>query len=263
MIIDVHAHVAPEKIAPIVLQNLERDTGLEAKGVNTIPGIKAHMKAAGVDKSVILVLALEARQVRRANDWIIENEDDQLIGFGSIHPDDEERVAEVRRLREKGIKGLKIHSSVHRCTPDDPRMLPVYEEAGEDMIVLFHTGKFKSKDDEVWASPAQIIKVAELFPGMKIIAGHMGGLYMIEEATRDLYGKNVYIETSWPPGLHVHPRETIMEIIRLHGVDKVMFGSDYAMGSQIEEVGYIDSLPLGSADKERFLGENARELLGL
>jgi len=263
MIIDVHAHVAPEKIAKTVLENLERDTGLKAKGENTLSGIKAHMKAAGVDKSVILILALEPRQVRRANDWIIENQDEQIIGFGSIHPDDENRVDEVRRLKEKGIKGIKLHSSVHHCQPDDPRMLPVYEEVGEDMIALFHAGKFSSEADKVWASPAAIARVAELFPGMKIIAGHMGGLYMLEEAKQELYGKNLYIETSWPPGLHVHPQETVLEMIRLHGAEKVLFGSDYAMGSQIEDVEYIKNLPISDTDKQKILGENARKLLEL
>jgi hypothetical protein len=263
MIIDVHTHVAPEKIAETVVTNLERDTGHTRKGVNTIPGIKAHMKAAGTDVSVVLVLALEARQVKRANDWMVENQDESIIGFGSIHPDDHDRVAEVRRLKEKGIKGLKIHSSVHRCYPDDERMLPVYEEAGEDMIVLFHAGKFTNDDDVVWAGPASIARVADMFPRMKIIAGHLGGLYMLEEAKNDLYGKNVFIETSWPPGIHVHPQETVLKIIELHGSDRLLLGSDYPMGSQIEDIKYIMDLPISSEDKDKILGENARQLLGL
>lgn len=263
MIIDVHTHVAPEKIAETVVKNLEQETGLKRKGINTIPGIKDHMKEAGVDKSVVLILALEARQVRRANDWIIENQDEQLIGFGSIHPDDEERVAEVSRLRENGIKGLKIHSDVHHCYPDDLRMLPVYEEAGEDMIVLFHAGKFTSDAEKVWGTPAKIARVAELFPGMKIIAGHLGGLSMLEEAKRDIYGKEVFIETSWPPSINVHRPEVITELINLHGADRMMYGSDYAMGSQIEDLPFIMDLPISSADRDKILGENARSLLGL
>jgi len=43
----------------------------------------------------------------------------------------------------------------------------------------------------------------------------------------------------------------------------VCFGTDFPLASQAADTEYILSLPISDGDKERILGENARELIGL
>ena len=71
------------------------------------------------------------------------------------------------------------------------------------------------------------------------------------------------IDTTWPPSVEVVGAETLTAIISKHGTHKVCFGTDYPLASQEEDAKFIDSLSIPDAAKERILGENARELIGL
>ena len=176
MHIDVHTHIWPDRIAPAVAENMVATFGYPAVGVNTVDGIKSHMRESGVDKSVVLGVVERPEQVERANDWLISIQDDMLVPFGAMHPDMDDAAGEVRRLREAGIRGIKVHPMVNQFYPDDPRMFPVYEEMGEDMVVEVHSGRWAHTQpgDTIWAEPSRIMNVVRQFPKLKVIALHLG-----------------------------------------------------------------------------------------
>ena len=102
------------------------------------------------------------------------------------------------------------------------------------------------------------------FPKLKVIALHLGGFYMLDEAERELIGRdNVLIDTTWPPELKEVGTETLTAIINKHGPDKVCFGTDYPLADMAKDSQFIESLPVPDSAKERILGENFRELVGL
>ena len=147
-----------------------------------------------------------------ANDWLISIQDDMLVPFGAMHPDLEDKASEVRRMREAGIKGFKLHPMVNSYYPDDPLMFPFYEEMGDDMVVEIHSGRWAHTQpgDTIWAEPARIMNVVKQFPKLKLIALHLGGFYMLDEAERELIGReNVLIDTTWPPALKELGSETL------------------------------------------------------
>ena len=266
MRIDVHTHIHPDLIAKPVLDNMTETFGYPAVGLNTVAGIKEHMISSGVDKSVVLGVVEEVRHVKAANDWLISIQDDMLVPFGAIHPDMDGKSEEIRRLRESGIKGIKLHPMVNQYYPDDPRMFEVYEELGDDMVVEIHSGRWAhtKPGETVWADPSRIRKVIEKFPKMKVVALHLGGFYMLDEAERELIGlPNVLIDTTWPPALKEVGVRTMLEIVNKHGSDKVCFGTDFPLADMAEDAKFIENLPLPGADKERILGENARTFIGL
>ena len=172
MRVDVHTHIWPDRIAPAVLENMVGTFGYPAVGINTVDGIKEHMRASGVDKSVVLGVVERLDHLPGANDWLISIQDDMLVPFGAMHPDLEDKPAEVRRMREAGIKGFKLHPMVNSYYPDDPRMFPFYEEMGDDMVVEIHSGRWAHTQpgDTVWAEPARIMNVVRQFPKLKLIA---------------------------------------------------------------------------------------------
>ena len=155
MRVDVHTHVWPDRIAEAVLDSMTKDLGFEAVSSNTVAGIKAHMRASGVDKSIVLGVVDRPDQVRRANDWLISIQDEMLVPFGALHPALDDKAGEVRRLRENGIKGIKLHPMMNSFYPDDPQMFPVYEELGDDMVLEIHSGRFPNAqpDETLYAAP--------------------------------------------------------------------------------------------------------------
>ena len=266
MRIDVHTHVWPDRIAAIALDSMTKDLGFEAVAPNTVDSLKEHMRRSGVDKSVVLGLVERPDQVTRANEWLISIQDDMIVPFGAMHPDFEDKAGEISRLRQNGIKGIKLHPVVNSFYPDDPRMFPVYEELGEDMVLEIHSGRFPgiSPEAPVYAAPERIMKVVEQFPKLKVMALHLGGFYMLDEAERELLGReNVFIDTTWPPSLREVIPETLSAIINKHGGHRVCFGTDFPLASQAADSAYIQSLGLSGAETEGILGENAREFIGL
>jgi predicted TIM-barrel fold metal-dependent hydrolase len=224
------------------------------------------MVESGVDKSVVLGITERPDQVRRANDWLISIQDEMVVPFGAIHPRLGTKADEVRRLREAGIKGIKLHPVMNQFYPDSREMFPVYEELGEDMVLEIHTGRLpRSKPgDPVYAAPERVMNVVREFPRLKVIALHLGGFYMLDEAERDLLGReNVFIDTTWPPSLKDVAGETLSAIINKHGSHRVCFGTDYPLASQSADSEYIQSLGVSDGDVEAILGENARKFIGL
>ena len=266
MQIDVHTHVWPDRIAPAVLEHMVREFGYEAAGANTVDALKAHMKGSGVDLSVVLGVVERPDQVRRTNDWLISLQDDMVVPFGAIHPLMEDKPGEIRRLREAGIRGIKLHPLLNSFYPDDAAMFPVYEEMGESMVLEIHSGRWpQTRPGEIiYSAPRRIMNVVNAFPRLKVVALHLGGFYMLDEAERELIGReNVFIDTTWPPSVGEIAQETLLRIINKHGAHKVCFGTDYPLASQEHDGSYLRGLPVPERDMDGILGDNARELIGL
>ncbi len=268
MRVDVHTHIWPDHIANAVAGSMEAELGFAPIAVNTADGIKAHMAASGVDKSVVLGVAMRADQVRRANDWLISlaDADAMLVPFGAVHPGLADKAGEIRYLRENGVKGIKMHPVINGFYPDDPQWFPVYEELGDDMTLAIHSGRLphQGPDAPLYAAPERIMNIVRRFPRLKVIALHLGGFYMLDEAERTLLGQeNVLVDTTWPPSLRELTPDTLTAIIGKQGAHKVCFGTDYPLVDMAAESEYLASLPLDSAQLEGILGENARQFIGL
>lgn len=266
MRVDVHTHVWPDRIATAVADNMETELGFSPIASNTVEGIKAHMKESGVEKSIVLGVAARGDLVRPANDWLISIADDMLVPFGAVHPDVEDKAGEIKHLRENGVKGIKMHPVINGFYPDDPQWFPVYEELGDDMTLAIHAGRLPHQDTDapLYAAPQRIMNIARRFPRLKVIALHLGGFYMLDEAERVLLGQeNILVDTTWPPSIRELTADTITTIIGKHGAHKVCFGTDYPLVDMGTESDYLASLPLTSGQVEGILGENARQFIGL
>ena len=255
MVIDVHNHINPDRIAEAVMKVM-RSSGMTLFGSVTIGGLRSSMERAGIDGAIVFCLAEKPSVVKPANDFLISVCDNKrLIGLGTIHPDYEDYKEEIRRLRENSIKGVKFNSLIQNFYPDDEKLFHIYEELGDDMIAFIHGGGPQ-------ATPQRLARVLDGFPQMKVVIPHFGGQHDLEEAKRHIVGRNVYLDTSWPPRVADLPPETVADIIKSHGSDKVLFGSDYPTADPKVEIEYIRSLPISDDEKERILWRNAKELFG-
>lgn len=254
-IIDFHAHAFPVRIAAKAVEQLSSHYKINIACPGTLRNLLASADEAGVKKIVLLAAATNPDQVQATNNWIAGRCSGRIIGFGSLHPDYPEIGRELDRMQALGLAGIKLHSELQAFPIDDARMWPVYEAIGDRFLLMIHMGDRHSD----YSAPWRLARVLDAFPKLKVIAAHLGGWSSWEDARRYVLGRDLYVDTSsctW-----VLPPAEVVALIREHGVDRVLFGTDYPVTSHQDELARFNSLPLTLREKEKILWENAEELL--
>jgi uncharacterized protein len=260
MIIDAHTHVWPDKIAQQALQG--RVPGLEPRADGTVRGLDEGMRDSGVDISVCLGVADAARHVDRVNQFIASLESDRHVGFGTVHVDlpVEDNLASLRR---HGLRGVKLHPLFQRFALDDRRLWEMLEAFGSEIAVITHVGEGGDADTNRLASPAMIADIARTFPDLRLVACHFGGYRILDEAEETLAGVDVVLETSWPPSLTRLAPDRVRRLIRRHGAERIVFGSDWPMTDPADEIAAVRALGLSDDETEAVLGGNLARLISL
>lgn len=261
MIIDAHTHVWPDKIAPLALGG-NRVPGLEARGDGTVAGLTDDMARSGVDISCCLAIANEARHVDSVNRFAAGLADRTHIPFGTVHVglSVEENLASLQR---HGITAVKIHPLFQRFALNDRRLWEIFEAFGSDYAVITHVGEGGDDFTNSLSSPAMIRDIAREFPDLRLMACHFGGYKILDDAEEMLAGADVVLETSWPPSLSTLRPERVRKLIRKHGAERIVFGSDWPMTSPAEEIRAIEALGLSDDETKLVLGGTLARVLRL
>ncbi|MEM2990526.1 MAG: amidohydrolase family protein [Halobacteria archaeon] len=280
MIIDVHVHAFPDKVASKAIENLSAIYGAKCFSDGTVSGLLTNMAESGVDVSIIQPVSTDPRQVVSINTWVsglsqIRPREDghcdasPIIGFGTIHPKFEGYRDEVWRMKELGIRGVKFQPSFQEFYPDDERMFPVYEEIVKaGMVILFHAGDEIRPASTIYSTPPRLARVLDAMQSESdgssqpnIIAAHLGGYKMWDQVEEYLVGRNLYFDVSYVFGRL--DLAQIMRIIRSHGTNKIVFGSDFPFAQPKDDIRTILQLDITQEEKKKILGENISQLLGL
>lgn len=261
MIIDAHTHIWPDKIAALALGG-NRVPGLEARGDGTVSGLTADMARSGVDLSCCLAIANEARHVDSVNRFVAGLADEKHFPFGTVHVElpVEENLASLER---HGIRAVKIHPLFQRYGLDDPRLWEIFEAFGSDYAVITHVGEGGDAFTNGLSNPGMIRDITRQFPDLRLMACHFGGYKILDDAEEMLSGTDVVLETSWPPSLSTIRPERVRDLIRNHGAERIVFGSDWPMTSPEEEIRAIEALGLRDDELELVLGGTLAGVLGL
>ena len=121
--------------------------------------------------------------------------------------------------------------------------------AEEGMPVISHVGAGGDDGGQRARRPRALRALADDLPDLKLIACHYGGYHRLDEAEEHVVGSRVVLETSWPPTLADLDKERLVAIIRRHGADRVVFGSDWPMADPAAEIAAIRDL--GPHDRRR------------
>jgi predicted TIM-barrel fold metal-dependent hydrolase len=261
VIIDAHAHVWPDRIAELAL-SANRLPELVARGDGTVDGLTADMSRSGVSMSCCLGIANEARHVDRVNEFVARLESESRFGFGTVHVDlpVEENLASLKR---HGVRAVKIHPLFQNFALDDPRLWKIFEAFGDEIPVITHVGAGGDPHANSLSSPSMIRDIARQFPQLPLIACHFGGYKVLDDAEEMLSGADVVLETSWPPSLKVLRPERVRRLIRNHGAERIVFGSDWPMTSPAEEIRAIEALGLSDDETKLVLGGTLTRILGI
>lgn len=256
-IIDIHNHIYKAKIADKAVAAIGSFYDIPMGAGGTPEELLVDMQTVGIYKAVVHSAATRPAQVQSINNFIFEemNKHPEFIGFGTLHPDMENLSDEIERMLQMGFKGIKLHPDFQEFDIDSPAAINMYEMLTDRFIILFHTGD----PTRTYSQPQKLAKVLEIFPDMKIIAAHMGGYSAWEDARKYLYGKNVYLDTS--STLFSFTPEEAADMIRSHGIDKVLYGTDYPMWTHKDELKRFMAIPLTDNERNAILYENAAKLL--
>lgn len=262
MIVDAHNHCFPDSLAQRAVEGLTSAYGLVPTYDGTVEGLNSRNREIGIDLALVLPVATKASQVSGINDWAASVRSEGVISFGAMHPDFPDPLPELRRMRDLGLKGIKLQPSWQKLRPDDERMLPIYEAMQGELIAYFHGGAEIDPGMEMFGTPESLARVHEMFPGLTMVVAHMGGFLVWERAREFLIGSDVLLDTAYCLPEHI-PDEGLSSLIRDHGAQKVLFGSDAPCGDAAAQLARIRALPLEPWEIEGITGGNAARLLGL
>jgi hypothetical protein len=260
-IIDFHTHAFPDDLAPRAIVTLEAQGNISAHLDGTVASLLRSMDLHGIEQSVIATVATRPDQFDPIFKWCREIRSDRIIPFPSVHPEDPLSTDRVRRIREAGMKGVKLHPYYQGFILDDERLFPLYHRISrEGLILVVHAGFDIAFPRVERADPARILRVATLFPDLRLVATHMGSWGQWAKVREHLIGRNIYIETSF--ALELMGREEARDMILGHPVTHILFGSDSPWADQGESVALLTGLELGHDTEQRILRENALGILG-
>lgn len=268
-IIDAHCHIFPDKIAQKATDSIDifyqiSETGvIDGCGfVGTAKTLLRQCDETGVDKCLVTSVATTPHHAQSINSFISQEVSlfpERFIGFGSLHPESETLYEDAKHLIELGLTGVKLHPDIQNFKVDDPKVIRIFEICNEKKLpVLLHTGD--SRYDN--SNPERVERILNMFPGLTIIGAHFGGWSIWDKAPEILCKyENFYVDTC--SSFYALSKERAKEIISLYGADRVIFGTDFPMWKQEDEIRQIMSLGLTDDELERIFSKNIEKVLNI
>lgn len=263
MIIDSHIHAFSEKIAAKAMEKLSATAQMTPETDGTLSHALSVLKEDGVDYGVVLPIATKPTQQPVVNGWAKEIEENNVFCFGSIHPLAPDALDELEKIKASGLHGVKLHPDYQGVYLFDEVMLPIFRKCAElELPVTIHMGHDPVSPLERHACPSDLLYIHAKVPQVKLIGAHLGGMYSWEWVLKFVCGtENIYLDTSFTDGFCSD--ELKASIIKKHGAEKILFGSDLPWHRPSVEIASVDRLPLSEREKELIFSENATELMKL
>ena len=307
MIIDLHTHTFPDRIAEHALLSLSGKSHSVAFSDGTSAGLIKRDNEAGIDLAIILPVATNPDQVMKVNDKAEElnaryaevrerirsqiseaaEEEDALVhdsallSFACIHPGMKDAASELRRIKELGFKGIKIHPVYQGMDIDADPFIRILEDAADlGLIVVTHSGWDIGYPGAEQCLPVKIRRAVKAADPegktLKFIAAHMGGWRAWDEVPEQLADTGVYLDTAFSTDrfyplddgyydgkdTSLMSADEFMVLVRAFGPERILFGTDSPWSDAKESIGFIKGLPVTGCEKDMILGGNAERLLG-
>ncbi len=260
--IDAHCHISPAAIARKAADATGRFyDGLPTTCDGTVRALLEEGRRAGIGRFIVQSVATKPEQVRSINEFIareMNRHPGVFIGLGTLHPESADIEGDFTHLLELGLHGVKLHPDIQRFKLDDYRCLKIFELCEGRVPVLIHTGDRRFDN----SNPNRLLPILQIYRGLTVIGAHFGGYSLWQEAARQLHGvPNLYVDCS--STMFALDDAAVVELIRLYGADRVLFGTDYPMWSPEAELRHFMKLELSEEERRLILRENAERVFGL
>lgn len=252
-ITDAHAHIFPNKLAEKSREYVSDYYQLPMYTTGTVGELLAVRSRTRITKQLVCSPACAPKQTKSINNFISEvcHTYDGLIGYGTLHKENEDYKEEIARIKALGLKGVKFHSDFQSFDIDDPKMIPIYKEIErQGLPVLLHMGDPKSK----YSLPERLNNLLKQVPDLIVTAAHMGGYMHWEEAYHLPRIPNLYFDCS--SALAFIKPDYMLRMIERFGEGQFFFGTDFPMWQPEEELERFDELGLDEQLQRAILHDN-------
>lgn len=269
MVIDFHTHAFPDRIVErtisILENNIEKHSHYTYKafGDGSVGGLTENMKREAIDASVVLPIATSPKQTENINAFAAEiNGKNGIYSFGSLHPDNTDTDSVLESIKERGLKGIKLHPEYQSFYIDSKQSVKILRKCEElGLYTILHTGDDHGCPPPLHCEPKRLKNVLGEVSGKYIIAAHMGGWKRWDEAQKYIIGTPMMIDTCF--SLQLLDKKTASAMIRSHGAEKVLFGTDWPWYSQAKTYSQLCELELTDEEKKLIACTNAIKILGI
>ena len=274
MIIDIHTHTFPDKIADSAIEHMEKDIvkgqGFEVKcaRIPTYEGLSDSTKNAGIDLSVVCPVATNAGQPEKINRLSVRlNErmsDTKVFYLGAIHPECVNYKALIDDVAAMELRAVKIHPDYQKTFFDDEKYLRLMDyAANKGLGIIVHAGEDVGLPDTIHCTPDMVLNIWKHIQPEKLILAHMGGWRLWDEVEEKIVGLPIYMDTAvvlnrkFPVKLE---NDQFIRMIKKHGADRILFGTDSPWYDQCQALEDFDNTGVDENAKKLILGENANRL---
>ena len=169
MVIDFHTHVVPDKIAERTISALQSASSSTPHTNGTVLGLVESMEKHGISVSVSLPVLTKPEQFESVLNYQVsineqfKNSTPKIISFAGVHPSCDNLENKMERIKNAGIKGVKIHPEYQRTPIDDEGYIKILTLAKKlDLIVITHAGVDGAfRDTPLMCPPEKLKKVIE------------------------------------------------------------------------------------------------------
>ena len=262
--IDIHTHSYPGNVCEKVMGYLAELSGKTPVGDGTFEKLVQYGKNDVIDTCVMLNIAAKPEYVEDVNDYSEQcGRTPGIVAFGSVHPYGADIGAQIDGIKKRGLCGIKLHpASQHIDILDDRSdyMFAAIESSG--LPVLMHSGWDPLDMEAKLARPQDEAEILRRHPHLKMILAHLGGMCVWDDVEEYLVGRDVWFDTA-NCSRFVGDMATYERILKRHGADRVLLGSDYPWERATDEIAVLEKFGLSDGDMEKICDKNARRLLGL
>ncbi len=262
-----HAHVFPESINPngSIDRLLRLLDACKIEQVVCFAPFPHQMDGKGIEPNEWLARSIEGNP--------------RLFGFGTVDPRRDDLAAQVRRIKELGLRGMKLHPNAQDFDILAPKILQVYGEAeAQNLFITFHSGVHRSRLRET--AVKKFDEIPWQFPRLKFSMEHVGGYHFFNEALAVIFN---HVPPPWETGVcnvfaglasvftTDHNRfwylseERLKELAAQVGVRQLIFGLDFPYNLEDDTLLGMRTLSRLFTPEEcaMILGGNLRRELGI
>ncbi|MBR3759780.1 MAG: amidohydrolase family protein [Ruminococcus sp.] len=259
-IIDSHSHIFPASIAEKATVNIGKFYDLHMDNCGSSEELIKSGNKIGTSLYLVCSVATTPHQVSNINEFIAQecSKYNCFFGLGAAHPLSENIQDDIEQIKSLGLRGVKLHPDFQAFNADSPEAFKIYEIIEGSLPLLIHCGDERYE----YSHPERIANIAKNFPKLKLIASHLGGYQLWDEAQSCLRGfENVRIDLC--SSLAFMSPETALERIRGFGAENCFFGTDFPMWSHDTELERLMALGLSNEELKRILAGNFREFMNI
>jgi len=249
VVIDGHTHFAgPGKgFPPNTVEDLLAI--MDGNGIDAIVTC-APYSSIGKDRTYDEVNRFLAKSMSKAPE--------RIIGFLRVNPHLREHALKSIEdgVKNQGFKGVKVHPRNEAFAINSEELaFPLAELASKLKVpILIHTGE---PDTYGFAQPTLVGDLADSFPDLTLIIGHMGKRLYEDAICVARWFENIILETSF------RSHRDIARAVKRVGADRVVYGSDMPFGAPEIEMMKVRLADITPEEKDLVLGDSMARTLGL